>query len=70
MGSFSKARKSPPPFVRIPVRWLLNSADGSAADGGVGERVVGHYVDRVRWAREGIITHILAYTWTIGTDGI
>lgn len=69
LGSFLKARKSAPPFVRIPVHWLLNSADDSADDGGVGERVVGHYVDRARWAGEGIIPHILAHTWAIGTNG-
>ena len=23
LGSFSKARKSPPPLVRMPVRWVL-----------------------------------------------
>lgn len=44
-------------------------ADGSADHGGVGERVVGHYVDRVRWAGEGNILYILARTWAIGING-
>jgi len=25
VGSFSKARKSPPPLVRMPLRWVLYS---------------------------------------------
>ena len=44
-------------------------ANRSAYHGGVGQGVVGHDVDRVCWAGEGIIPHILAHAWAIDADG-